>query len=200
MLKHRLVLFILSMPVVIFSPSIFAHATHVHANSFISGIGHPVLGLDHLLAMLAVGIISTLLGGKEIWRVPAIFLFFMLLGATLGSFYRHIEWVEYGIVASVISLGIIIALGKNSLSIVTFFFIALFGLFHGYAHGAEMPTMVEPLLYGLGFTAGTTALHICGVLIGFIMDKIPRGGEILRLLGSAMSAVGVYFFIGLLLF
>lgn len=198
MFNKFLMTFFCLLFVLIFSSSLFAHATHVHANGFISGIGHPVLGLDHLLAMLAVGVISIIMGGQSIWRVPLIFVLFMLVGSLIGHFYSQIPWVEYGIVFSVISLGLAIAFWKKDRYFVSFFLIALFGLFHGYAHGAEMPSMVDPLLYGAGFVTGTIILHLCGVLIGFVMNKIPGGKDILRLSGSVMSAVGVYFFANLI--
>jgi len=176
----------------------YAHTTHGHVNGFIAGIGHPVLGVDHFLAMVAVGIVSAGIAGKAIWTVPLTFVLSMLVGGVIGGYFPNIPFVEFGIVASVIALGLVIAIGKNIMQIIAMVFVGIFGLFHGYAHGTEMPAMADPLLYGAGFVTGTIGLHLLGVLIGWGADKLPRGSEVLRASGGIMSVVGIYFFTHLL--
>lgn len=172
---------------------VWAHTTHTHTNGFMAGISHPVLGLDHLLAMVAVGVVSARMGGKAIWSIPLTFVLAMLLGGVTGGYFPDIPFIEYGIVLSVIILGLVITIGKNILQLIAMASVALFGLFHGYAHGTEMPDMADPMLYGAGFVCGTIGLHLLGVTLAVGADKIPRGGEIIRFTGAAMSATGVYF-------
>lgn len=194
-MKNRSILQFVSLSsFILFSQILYAHTTHAHSNGFVAGIGHPVLGLDHLLAMVAVGIVSARMGGKAIWTIPLIFVINMLSGGIIGGYFPNFQFIEYGIVGSVITLGLVIALGKNIKQLIAMLFVGLFGLFHGYAHGTEMPAMADPLLYGVGFVTGTIGLHLCGVIIGLGADKIPRGGDILRISGAVMSATGIYIF------
>lgn len=174
--------------------SVYAH--DVQGGGLIDGLMHPVFGPDHLLAMVAVGILSVQIGGKAIWTVPAAFLVFMLLGGIWGIYNMPFPAVETGIAASVAVLGLAIALARKFPVLLAMTFVGIFGLFHGYAHGMEMPLVAEPVLYATGFIIATAGLHISGVLIGFVSHSIPRGDVVLRILGAVIAAIGFYFLFG----
>lgn len=174
--------------------TVYAHG--VQGGGLINGLMHPVFGPDHLLAMIAVGILSVQIGGRAIWTVPAAFLLLMLLGGILGIYNVPFPAVETGIAASVAVLGLAIALAAKLPVLLAMIFVGIFGLFHGYAHGMEMPSVAEPVLYAAGFIAATAGLHIAGVLIGFISHYIPRGDVVLRILGAVIAAIGFYFLLG----
>ncbi len=169
-----------------------AYAHSVQGGGLVNGLMHPVFGPDHLLAMVAVGILSVQIGGKAIWTVPSAFLIFMLIGGILGIEEIPFPAVETGIAASVLVLGATIALAKKVPTLLAMVFVGLFGAFHGYAHGMEMPTVAEPALYASGFIISTACLHIAGVLIGLISHRIPYGNIILRILGACIAAIGIY--------
>jgi urease accessory protein len=176
------------------SSAALAHTTHVTGNAFMSGLGHPVLGLDHLLAMVAVGLVSTVMGSRAIWQVPLAFVVAMIAGAVLGGYHIDLPGVEIGITASVIALGAVLAIGRTVSFPLTLTFVALFGVMHGHAHGTEMPELAEPILYGLGFISGTVGLHLFGVGLGLLSTHISRGAEMMRLAGLAGFGVGVFMF------
>ena len=129
---------------------------------FYDGISHPVLGLDHFLAMISVGIISAQIGGKAIWKVPSIFVIIMTAGGLFGFLLIIDEFyfVEIGIILSVILLGFGISIEKKIPSKLIMVFVGIFGLFHGIAHGLEVPAAANPILFVLGFICGTSALHL----------------------------------------
>ncbi len=174
-----------------------ANAHGVSGGGLINGLAHPVFGPDHLLAMVAVGILSVQIGGKAVWTVPGTFLTFMLFGGILGMYDVPFPAVELGIALSVLILGVTIALARKVPTLIAMIFVGFFGMFHGYAHGAEMPTVVQPALYALGFILSTAGLHIAGVLIGVVSKYIPRGDIVLRVIGAWVAAVGVYILWGL---
>ncbi len=178
---------------VIFGLSVLsvANAHGVQGGGLINGLMHPVFGPDHLLAMVAVGILSVQIGGRAIWTVPSAFLIFMLFGGILGMNDVPFPAVETGIALSVVILGIAIALATKLPTLLAMAFVGIFGMFHGYAHGMEMPTVAEPALYATGFILSTAGLHIAGVFIGVISHKIPKGDIVLRVIGAFIAAVGV---------
>lgn len=164
--------------------------------SFVSGITHPVLGLDHLLAMVSVGIVSAQIGGRAIWTVPATFVGIMALGGLLGWIDIGLSAIEVGIAFSVLALGTAIALDKTVPLVAAMCAVAVFAIFHGYAHGAEMPAVARPTTYALGFMTGTALLHLSGVLIGDISQHYAKGKVLLRVAGAAIAAVGGVFLYG----
>lgn len=168
----------------------FAHA--VEGAGFAAGLTHPVLGLDHFLAMVSVGILSTQLGGKAIWGIPLTFVLVMIVGGALGM--ADIDWplVEWGIVASVIVLGVSIASSAKLPLWAGYLCVGFFALFHGHAHGFEMPYMANPYLYALGFVLGTAAIHILGVVVGVLAHRIPQGDAFLRYCGAAIAGMGLH--------
>lgn len=164
--------------------------------SFIGGLAHPVLGLDHFLAMVSVGILSAQIGGRAIWTIPATFVSVMAFGGLLGYIDVGLTAIEAGIAISVLALGIAIAADRTlpiSLAMST---VGFFAIFHGYAHGAEMPTVANAVTYAAGFLTGTAALHLFGVLLGDIARRNVHGNTVLRLAGGLIAGTGAIFLVG----
>ena len=174
------------------SSSLFAHTGIQTGGSFTVGLSHPVLGFDHLLAMLSVGILSLQIGGRAVWGIPLTFVIFMLMGGLLGIFNIPFFSVELGIALSVILLGTLIAVEKTIPLFIPSLFMAFFALFHGHAHGTEMPYLSSPFFYSLGFVLGTSLIHIAGVFIGYFFEKARHGKNLLRFLGSGIAGAGVH--------
>lgn len=164
--------------------------------SFLSGLTHPVLGADHFLAMLSVGIVSAQMGGRAIWTVPATFVLVMALGGVLGWLDVGLTALEAGIAFSVLALGTVIAADKVLPVPLVMSAVGIFAVFHGYAHGAEMPVVAQPVTYALGFMSGTAFLHLAGVLIGDISQHYALGKIMLRISGAAIAALGGFFLVG----
>jgi urease accessory protein len=168
-------------------------ASSLPFGSFMAGLTHPVLGLDHFLAMVSVGVVSAQIGGRAIWTVPATFVGVMTLGGALGLADVGLSAIEIGIAFSVLALGIAIAADRKLPVAVAMVAVAFFAIFHGYAHGAEMPTVAEPVRYAAGFMTGTAALHILGVTVGDISQHYARGRLLLRVAGGAIAGIGSWF-------
>ena len=175
-------------------PSI-AQAHEEAGGGFISGLTHPVLGLDHLLAMISVGILSAQMGGKAIWTVPSAFVGLMLIGGIMGMNNIPFFPVELGIAVSVLVLGVAIAADKKLPTLVAMIAVGFFALFHGYAHGIEMPEVATPLLYAAGFTIGTALIHIAGVIIGIASKSFSSGPQLLRYIGAGIAGIGFHIII-----
>ena len=161
---------------------------------FYDGISHPVLGFDHFLAMISVGIVSAQIGGRAIWTIPTTFVAIMTIGGLFGFFLIVDEFffVEVGIIFSVILLGLGISIERKIPKNLIIIFVGIFGLFHGIAHGIEVPAAANPLLFVLGFVCGTTALHIFGVGIGYFSIKPTASLILLRLTGILFGVYGIY--------
>lgn len=175
-----------------FWPEVAQAHTFKGESGFLAGVFHPVLGFDHLLAMLSVGIISAQIGGTAIWTVPLTFVMFMGVGGFLGMQSLPLPGVEYGIALSVLILGIEVARGRQMHKIPAHIGVAFFAVFHGHAHGAEMPVMANPLIFAMGFLLGTAAIHIAGVSVGLISRKFEDGPQALRYVGAGIAGIGVY--------
>ena len=177
----------------------YAHdGTNLGLGGFLSGIVHPVLGYDHLLAMLSVGMISAQIGGRAIWMVPSTFVSVMAVGGVLGLMNIGLNVTELGIAASLVILGLFIAAERRISILVVMIGVGFFAIFHGYAHGSEMPDTAEPFLYALGFLVGTALIHIAGVVIGDISRHYERGKIALRVGGALIALVGLLFIFGVL--
>jgi urease accessory protein len=161
--------------------------------SFLSGLTHPVLGADHFLAMVSVGIVSAQIGGRAIWTVPATFVCVMGIGGLLGLLDIGLTAIEAGIASSVLILGLAIAADRRLPVALAMTAVAFFAIFHGYAHGTEMPTVANPVTYALGFMTGTATLHISGVVIGDISQHYRMGKILLRIGGAIIAALGAWF-------
>ena len=161
---------------------------------FYDGLSHPVLVLDHLLAMVSVGIISAQIGGRAIWTVPSIFVILMIIGGLFGFslIVEEFYFVEIGIIFSVILLGFGISIQNKIPAKLVLIFVATFGLFHGIAHGLEVPAAANPVLFILGFIIGTTTLHLLGVVIGHLSIKNNISLILLRLIGVSFAIYGIY--------
>ena len=189
----RLFLFITILSII---KPLYAH-TFTGMNGFYDGLSHPVLGLDHFLAMVCVGVVSSQIGGRAIWTVPSLFVLFMIIGGAAGLFIEIFaitlsSIIEWGIIFSVIFLGLSVAIEKKLSTNIIMIAVAFFGLFHGLAHGIEMPWAVNPILFALGFSTGTAALHLFGVGIGLSLSKNNFLNIILRILGFGCVLFGFY--------
>jgi urease accessory protein len=200
MLKNRyLKAFLMALLFAAIPGVAYAHdGTNLGLGGFLSGMVHPVLGYDHLLAMLSVGIISAQIGGRAIWTVPATFVSVMAIGGVLGLINIGLNVTELGIAVSLVILGLVIAAERKIPTLIVMIGVGFFAIFHGYAHGAEMPDTAEPFLYALGFLVGTALIHIAGVVIGDISRHYERGKVALRVGGALIALVGLLFIFGVL--
>ncbi|HAB16572.1 MAG TPA: HupE/UreJ family protein [Verrucomicrobiota bacterium] len=174
----------------VLAPSVAnAHPGHP-ASGLAEGLAHPLTGLDHLLAMVAVGLWAAQIGGRARWIVPSAFVGTMVLGGAMGMSGVPVPWVEQGIVASVFVLGLLIALATKPKLSVTVPVVAAFALFHGHAHGTEMVSAATGLLYATGFALATAMLHLTGVGLGQVLAHQSRG-DWLRLAGGGIALAGV---------
>jgi urease accessory protein len=171
--------------------TITTHA-NLHGGGFEAGFYHPVLGVDHFLAMVAVGILSTQMGGRAIYIVPLTFIMIMFVGSLFGFLGITLVNDELGIALSVVLLGVAIAINKKFHILLGMGFVAFFAFFHGHAHGIEMPKIVSLLEYVSGFMLATLLLHIGGVIIGLVMQKVKTLEPILPHIGSAITGIGLY--------
>lgn len=178
-----------------------AHENQViRLGSFWGGFLHPVLGLDHFLAMVSVGIVSSMVGGRAIFTVPSLFVVMMAIGGVAGRIDLGLgsTAVETGIALSVILLGAAIAADRSLPVRAVMGAVVFFGFFHGYAHGVEIPEIAGPVVYALGFLLGTALIHLLGVLVGEVARRYASGRIVLRLLGGAFVVVGLLFVAGVL--
>jgi urease accessory protein len=143
--------------------------------------------------MLSVGMLSAQMGGRAIWTIPATFVGFMLVGGVLGMIGVPFFSVEIGIAISVLALGLAIAADEKIPVLLAMVSVGFFALFHGHAHGEEMPISAQPFLYALGFILGTTLIHLAGVAIGWTATRIPRATTILRFGGAFIALLGFFF-------
>jgi urease accessory protein len=175
-----------------------AHTGVGAVHGFGHGFAHPISGLDHVLAMVAVGVFAAQLGGAAIWRVPLAFVGAMAVGGALGVAGVQVPFLEIGIALSVVALGLLIASGAKPPIAVAMVAVGFFALFHGHAHGAEMPATASGLTYGAGFIAATALLHAAGVGLEIAATRIAglRGGLAVRLSGGAAALVGVVLLAG----
>jgi urease accessory protein len=171
---------------------LFAHVEGGNAAGFLSGFQHPISGWDHIVAMIAVGLWGAQLGAPAIWVLPVAFPMMMALGGLLGLIGIALPAVEIGIGASALVLGIMVAIELKPPLYICISIVAIFAIFHGYAHGAELAPGTSPIGYSLGFVVSTGCLHGVGILIGLI-HKWQFGRRAVRLAGGLIAAAGVFF-------
>lgn len=169
----------------------WAHTAASSAGGLLAGLLHPVQGVDHLLAMVAVGLWGAFLGPTLRWSLPVVFPLLMVVGAMLGMAGIAFGFVEAGIAASVVVLGAAIAAGWRAPAAAALVIVAGFGLLHGHAHGTELPEAAAPVAYAAGFVVATGALHLAGIALGEA-GRSARGRMLLRGLGAAMAAAGAW--------
>ncbi len=172
----------------------FAHGGHA-AGGFSSGFLHPMLGWDHVAAMVAVGLWGATLGGQARLVLPLVFPLVMALGAAMAGFGLALPMVEAGIAASAVALGLLVMSAARLPLAAAAALVAVFAVFHGHAHGAELPATADPLAYGVGFVAATALLHAAGLGFGLVA-RAPAGRIAVRVAGGAISLAGLAFLAG----
>jgi urease accessory protein len=172
-----------------------AAEAHVHKGeevSFLSGFKHPISGLDHVVAMVAVGLWGAQLGAPAIWILPVAFPLVMAFGGMLGLLGVPLPGTEFGIAASAIMLGAAVMLRLRPPLALAALLVGFFAIFHGYAHGSELPPGENGLLYSLGFVIATGCLHAVGITIGLV-NRGTWGQRVVRFAGAAIALTGLVF-------
>lgn len=168
-----------------------AHTGIGQTTGFIQGFGHPIAGADHLLAMVAVGLWATQTGGRALWAVPCTFISVMILGGVLGFSGVPLPFIEEGILVSVLILGVLIAGAFRFPLLYSALIVGLFAVFHGHAHGTEIPFAIGAGSYTFGFALATAMLHTAGMGVGILMQKTGLH-TVTRFTGGAIALSGVY--------
>lgn len=186
----------LALMILLWPAQAAAHADHGttvgFGDSLVAGLLHPVLGPDHLLAMVAVGLWGAFLGRPAIWLLPVVFPMVMACGGALGILGLPLPFVEIGIALSALALGVAVAAAARPPLPVAAVLVGAFAIFHGHAHGTELPEAASPIAYALGFLAATGALHAAGILLG-LLARWPAGRVAVRAGGGAIGLAGVWF-------
>jgi urease accessory protein len=178
--------------ILVWPAAAFAHTQAGEAIGLMSGLKHPVSGLDHVLAMIAVGLWGAQLGAPAIWVLPVAFPMVMAIGGMLGLLGVPLPGMEIGIAASAILLGAVVMTELRPPPALAAVLVAFFAIFHGYAHGHELPGGESALLYSIGFVVATGCLHGVGIAIG-IVQRWNWGQRVLRVAGAAIMLAGVFF-------
>ena len=173
------------------SPAL-AHVESGTATGLVSGFSHPITGLDHLVAMVAVGLWGAQLGSPAIWLLPITFPLVMAFGGVLGLAKVGLPFTEQAVALSAVVLGTLILLRVRPPLWIAALVVAFFAIFHGYAHGLELPHAADPMAYGAGFVIATGLLHLCGILIG-TLTRWRFGEGVVRACGAVVGVVGGYF-------
>lgn len=175
------------------STNLFAHPLPGTQSGFSNGFFHPLSGLDHILAMVAVGIWAAQAGGKAKWIIPLSFVGLMSLGGVLGMNNISLPFAEIGILVSVVVLGILILAGIRLPILVSSILVGFFALCHGHTHGTELPAAASGVMYAIGFALTTIVLHLSGIGFGMAVNKIASekivkfSGALITLLGLILS-------------
>jgi len=173
-----------------FSSAALAHVGDHSHMSFAEGLAHPFTGLDHMLAMVAVGLWASQLGRPALWLLPAVFPLVMAIGAASGMSGRELPWLEIGVAGSVLVLGVAIALALRPSLVLSATLVAGFALLHGYSHGVELPADVSGLTFAVGFIVATLVLHAIGIGLGLLANRVPVR-YLARSAGAAIAAAGL---------
>lgn len=175
--------------------TVLAHTGEGIAGGLMSGFVHPLAGLDHVAAMVAVGILGAFLGRPAIWVLPVVFPLVMAFGGVLGLLGIPIPYIEVGIAASSLVLGSMILFELKPPLWITAVIVAAFAIFHGHAHGTELPKAANALAYSAGFVVSTGLLHLAGIGFGELI-RWPTGKIIARAAGGIIALVGIGFLTG----
>jgi urease accessory protein len=171
-----------------------AHTEAGVAGGLVSGFLHPLLGPDHVVAMVAVGLWGAFLGMPAMWVLPVVFPLVMAFGGVLGVLGVPLAGVEVGIALSAVTLGAMVAFAARPPLWVAAVLVGGFAICHGYAHGAELPGAANPLAYGLGFVVATGLLHLTGIAFGLLV-RWPLGVRAVRAGGGLIACAGLYFLV-----
>ena len=170
----------------------WAHIGSGEAGGFLTGLWHPVSGLDHLLAMIAVGLWGAQLGAPALWLLPVAFPMMMSFGGMFGLMGIPLPGVEIGIAVSAVVLGFMVFTEVQTQPVIALIVVAFFAIFHGHAHGTELPVGQSGLLYSMGFVIATGCLHGVGITIG-LAHRWNKGRIAMRVAGSIVLVAGLYF-------
>ncbi|MDB5851147.1 MAG: Ni/Fe hydrogenase [Rhodoferax sp.] len=187
----------LALALVLVTPLAQAHSETGAVGGFISGFVHPISGWDHIAAMVAVGIWGAFLGSPAMWLLPVIFPLVMAVGGALGVLGVPIMGVETGIALSGVVLGGMIVFAARPPLWFAGLLVAIFAIFHGYAHGVELPQAANAVTYAVGFVIATGLLHLCGIGIGWLI-RWDWGRLAVRATGGVIAATGFAFLLGYL--
>lgn len=168
-----------------------AHTGIGDTSGFLHGISHPITGIDHLIAMLAVGLWAGQMGGRAVWIVPSAFVSVMLLGGIMGFTGIFMPFIEEGILVSILVLGVLIAGAFRFPLPAGMALVGFFAIFHGFAHSAEIPASVGAASYYLGFALATALLHMVGLVSGLVLRRMNLG-NLSRYAGGAIALGGIY--------
>ena len=172
--------------------TVSAHTGNDTASGFVSGFTHPFFGADHIVAMVAVGLWGAFLGAPAVWLLPVVFPSVMALGGALGVMGVPIPAIETGIALSGVVLGLMVLMAARPPLWVAAVMVGGFAIFHGHAHGTELPNSASPLTYSMGFVISTGLLHLSGIALG-LLTCWPWGRILVRAGGGAIAAVGLGF-------
>jgi urease accessory protein len=172
-----------------------AHTGDGVVGGFLSGLTHPIFGFDHVVAMIAVGLWGAFLGQPAIWLLPVVFPLVMAFGGLAGVLGVPIPGVEAGIALSALVLGAMVALALRPPLWVAAILVGAFAIFHGHAHGTELPEAASPLAYGVGFVTATGLLHLSGIALG-LLSRWPAGLGAVRVGGCLIACAGLFFLVG----
>jgi urease accessory protein len=192
----RLILIFISLTAALISPAI-AHPSSTSTASFSAGVAHPFSGLDHIAAMVAVGLWAALKGDRALWVWPVTFISVMLFGGMLGMAHVTVPFVEPGILVSVVALGLAVALAIDLPVTVGAAIIGIFALLHGHAHGTEVAETINGLEYMAGFVVATATLHALGISLA-LDAHCGTARPAIRLVGATCIAIGAGLFSGVL--
>lgn len=183
---------VIAMASLLLAQPAFAHGQSGVGGGLVSGLLHPLTGMDHLIAMVAVGIWGAQLGPPAIWVLPITFPLVMAIGGVLGVLHIPLPMPELVIALSALILGAAVAMRLRLPFAAAAMIVAVFAVFHGHAHGAELPGSANPLAYGVGFVVATGLLHLCGIAIG-TLARWPAGERLIQGLGAVIAVLGGYF-------
>ncbi len=194
-MHNRTVLALVNLALAVMAGPALAHTGQGESGLY-SGLTHPITGVDHVVAMVAVGLWGGILGKPALWQLPIVFPVIMAVAGAFGAAGLPLPGVEVGIALSGIVLGAMVLFAVQVPVWAAMTLVGVFAVFHGHAHGAELPAAVNPLAYALGFVLATGLLHLCGIAIG-ALGKWPVGRMIVRASGAAIALAGGAFLTGI---
>lgn len=177
------------------STAVLAHTEAGVTGGLLSGFTHPIYGWDHVVAMIAVGLWGAFLGSPALWVLPVTFPLVMALGGALGVVGVPLPEVELFIALSGVVLGLMVALAVRAPLWLAALLVAVFAIFHGHAHGTELPTAANPFAYAIGFVVATGLLHLAGIAFGFLI-RLPYGRYAVQVAGALIAVIGGVFLFG----
>ena len=193
-MTHLLRQLMLTVALLAVVPIAAAHEGAGAVGGFTSGFLHPLLGWDHVVAMVAVGLWGAFLGMPALWVLPVVFPLVMAFGGALGVLGVPLPGVEIGVALSAIVLGVMVAGALRPPLLVAAVLVGVFAIFHGHAHGTELPQAASPIAYSLGFVIATGLLHLCGIAFG-MLTRWSVGRAAVRAAGTLIACIGVFFLV-----